>query len=76
MSDDLSLANLEKFDNSDEQLENINVQELEETLWETELELALVTKCDYGTIRNIAKCRRIPDELRPKVWQVSTNTIQ
>jgi hypothetical protein len=40
------------------------------TLWETELEIALLTKCDYGTIRNISKLRPIPDSLRSKVWKV------
>jgi hypothetical protein len=40
------------------------------TLWETELEIALLTKCDYGTIRNITKLRPIPDNLRSKVWKV------
>jgi hypothetical protein len=56
--------------NDDEELENVNFNELESTLWETELEIALLTKCDYGTIRNIAKCRPIPIEIRSKVWQV------
>lgn len=40
------------------------------TLWETELEIALLTKCDYGTIRNISKLRPIPDSLRSKVWKI------
>ncbi len=39
-------------------------------LWETELEIALLTKCDYGTIRNITKMRPIPASLRSKVWKV------
>jgi hypothetical protein len=60
-----------KTDDLSEDLENVNFQELESSLWETELEIALLTKCDYGTIRNIAKCRVIPSELRAKVWQVS-----
>ena len=55
----------------DEDVENVNFSELESSLWETELEIALLTKCDYGTIRNIAKCRPLPIELRSKVWQVS-----
>ena len=42
----------------------------EESLWETELEIALLTKCDYGTIRNISKLRPIPESLRNKVWKV------
>lgn len=46
------------------------LKDIEASLWETELEIALLTKCDYGTIRNLAKCRPIPSELRPKVWQV------
>ena len=48
------------------------------TLWETELEIALLTKCDYGTIRNISKLRPIPDSLRSKIWKVnlSYNFIQ
>ena len=56
--------------------ESVSVESKEEsndidaTLWETELEIALLTKCDYGTIRNLAKCRPIPAELRSKVWQV------
>ena len=40
-------------------------------LWETELEIALLTKCDYGTIRNITKLRPIPAALRSKVWKVN-----
>lgn len=52
------------------ELENVDFHELESSLWETELEIALLTKCDYGTIRNISKCRTIPSELRAKVWQV------
>jgi len=39
-------------------------------LWETELEIALLTKCDYGSIRNITKLRPIPSSLRSKVWKV------
>lgn len=50
--------------------ENPSLQDIETSLWETELEIALLTKCDYGTIRNLAKCRPIPSELRAKVWQV------
>jgi len=46
------------------------------TLWETELEIALLTKCDYGTIRNITKLRPIPDSLRSKVWKICLNTQQ
>jgi hypothetical protein len=42
----------------------------DESLWETELEIALLTKCDYGTIRSITKLRPIPDALRSKVWRV------
>ena len=42
----------------------------DEMLWETELEIALLTKCDYGTIRNITKLRPIPAQLRSKVWKV------
>ena len=42
----------------------------EESLWETELEIALLTKCDYGTIRNITKLRPVPPSLRNKVWKV------
>lgn len=42
-------------------------------LWETELEIALLTKCDYGSIRNITKLRPIPSSLRSKVWKVDTN---
>ncbi len=42
----------------------------DDTLWETELEIALLTKCDYGTIRSISKLRPIPDSLRSKVWKV------
>jgi TBC1 domain family member 23 len=53
--------------------DSINVSEIEYSLWETELEIALLTKCDYGTIRNIAKCRPIPIELRAKVWQICLN---
>lgn len=45
-------------------------------LWETELEIALLTKCDYGTIRNITKLRPIPDTLRSKVWKICLNTQQ
>jgi hypothetical protein len=45
----------------------------EESLWETELEIALLTKCDYGTIRNITKLRPIPESLRNKVWKVIKN---
>lgn len=43
----------------------------DETLWETELEIALLTKCDYGTIRSISKLRPIPEGLRTKVWKVN-----
>jgi hypothetical protein len=43
----------------------------DETLWEIELEVALLKKCDYGTIRNITKLRPIPDSLRSKVWKVN-----
>jgi hypothetical protein len=44
----------------------------DETFWETELEIALLTKCDYGTIRNITKLRAFKsDSLRSKVWKVS-----
>ncbi len=64
-------GDVDKLESFDEQMDDINVQELEDSLWETELELALLTRCDYGTIRNIAKCRRMPDELRAKVWQVN-----
>ncbi len=39
----------------------------DESLWETELEIELLTKCDYGTIRNITKLRPIPETLRSKV---------
>lgn len=46
------------------------------TLWETELEIALLTKCDYGTIRNITKLRSIPENLRNKVWKVCLNIQQ
>lgn len=42
----------------------------DESLWETELEIALLTKCDYGTIRSISKLRPIPENLRSKVWKV------
>jgi hypothetical protein len=42
-------------------------------LWETELEIALLTKCDYGSIRNITKLRPIPSSLRSKVWKVNFN---
>lgn len=42
----------------------------EESLWETELEIALLSNCDYGTIRNISKLRPLPDNLRNKVWKV------
>lgn len=45
-------------------------------LWETELEIALLTKCDYGTIRNITKLRPIPENLRSKVWKICLNTQQ
>lgn len=45
------------------------------TLWETELEIALLTKCDYGTIRNITKLRPIPDSLRSKVWKVNQSIL-
>lgn len=45
-------------------------------LWETELEIALLTKCDYGTIRNITKLRPIPAALRSKVWKICLNTQQ
>ena len=47
----------------------------DESLWETELEIALLTKCDYGTIRNITKLRLIPESLRSKVWKVYYNQI-
>jgi hypothetical protein len=65
-----------KIDDLDEQLEKINVEDLEASLWETELELALFQKCDYGSIRNIIKCRRIPEHCRAKVWQVSTLVVR
>lgn len=45
-------------------------------LWETELEIALLTKCDYGTIRNITKLRPIPANLRSKVWKICLNIQQ
>ena len=46
------------------------------TLWETELEIALLTKCDYGTIRSITKLRPIPDTLRSKVWKICLDVQQ
>lgn len=61
--------------NDDDELENVNFNDLESSLWETELEIALLTKCDYGTIRNIAKCRPLPTELRAKVWQVRVHLV-
>lgn len=42
----------------------------DESLWETELEIALLSNCDYGTIRNISKLRPLPDNLRNKVWKI------
>jgi hypothetical protein len=48
----------------------------DESLWETELEIALLTKCDYGSIRNITKLRPIPDLLRSKVWRICLDTQQ
>ena len=36
----------------------------------TDLETALVESCDFGTIRNICKCRTVPEHLRAEVWQV------
>lgn len=48
----------------------------DESLWETELEIALLTKCDYGSIRSITKLRPIPDSLRSKVWRICLDTQQ
>jgi hypothetical protein len=48
----------------------------DDTLWETELEIALLTKCDYGTIRNITKLRPIPSTLRSKVWRICLDVQQ
>lgn len=48
----------------------------DESLWETELEIALLTKCDYGTIRSITKLRPIPGALRSKVWKICLDTQQ
>jgi TBC1 domain family member 23 len=45
----------------------------DEEIWQTELEIALLTKCDYGTLRSIAKLRPIPDTLRSKVWKICLN---
>jgi hypothetical protein len=71
----LSSKNDDNNNDLSDELENVNFQELESSLWETELEIALLTKCDYGTIRNIAKCRAIPCELRAKVWQVGRSVL-
>ena len=48
----------------------------DDTLWETELEIALLTKCDYGTIRSISKLRPIPESLRSKVWKICLDVQQ
>lgn len=48
----------------------------DECLWETELEIALLSNCDYGAIRNISKMRPLPDSLRSKVWKVCLDVQQ
>ena len=65
----------DKINDLNNEIDNVNFNELESSLWETELEIALLTKCDYGTIRNIAKCRPISSELRAKVWQVRNELL-
>lgn len=46
---------------------------IDDTSWVTDLETALVESCDFGTIRNICKCRTVPDHLRAEVWQICLN---
>ncbi|XP_061188960.1 TBC1 domain family member 23-like [Saccostrea echinata] len=43
---------------------------IDDTSWVTDLETALVESCDFGTLKNICKCRPVPDHLRPEVWQI------
>ena len=40
-----------------------------------DLEAAFVDSCDFATLKNIARSRPVPDHLRAKVWQVSSNKL-
>ena len=56
---------------SDENTSNIG-----DTQWINELRNAMERGCDLGSIRNIAKCRPLPVDLRLAVWKVrKTSTI-
>lgn len=60
---------------SEENMSESDEEFNDENLWETELEIALLTKCDYGTIRSITKLRPIPENLRTKVWKVGDDFV-
>lgn len=42
--------------------------------WIDELRVALQRGCDFGSIRNIGKCRPLPVDLRLAVWKVKRKT--
>ncbi|XP_021341052.1 TBC1 domain family member 23-like [Mizuhopecten yessoensis] len=48
-------------------------ESVDDTSWVTDLETALIEECDFGTLRNICKCRPVPDHLRAEVWQICLN---
>ena len=41
-----------------------------EQQWIDELRVALERGCDFGSIRNIGKCRPLTSDLRLRVWKV------
>ncbi|KAI3382710.1 hypothetical protein SNEBB_006904 [Seison nebaliae] len=46
------------------------LEAIDQSLWVLDLEERLLKGCDYGSLRNITKCRTIPDHLRTQVWKL------
>ncbi|KAK3107332.1 hypothetical protein FSP39_012034 [Pinctada imbricata] len=51
-------------------VKTVMADDIEDTSWITDLETALVDGCDFGTLRNICKCRPVPGHLRNEIWQI------
>ncbi len=68
MSDDNNQPTTDSDLNND--VFQIDEEENIQNQWINELRLALERGCDLGSIRNIGKCRALPDDLRLVVWKV------
>lgn len=53
-----------------EDLIHFDTEEKNENQWIDELRSAIERDCDLGVIRNIGKCRPLPDDLRLAIWKV------